>query len=55
MRNGFSDIRYTVTIKSPAPEEKVRRCKETIDRKSPVLDVLTTPVNITSSFVFKPS
>ena len=55
VRNGFNDIRYTVTIKSSAPEEKVRRCKETIDRKSPVLDVLTTPVKITSSFVHTPS
>ena len=36
VRNGFTDIRYTVTIKSPASEDKVRRCKETIDRKSPV-------------------
>ena len=54
VRNGFSDIRYTVTIQSPASEEKVRRCKETIDRKSPVIDVLTKPVNVTSSFVYKP-
>ena len=36
VRNGITDIRYTVTIQSPAPEEKVRRCKETIDRKSPI-------------------
>jgi uncharacterized OsmC-like protein len=55
VRNGFSDIRYTVTIQSPAPEEKVRRCKETIDRKSPVGDTIANPVNITSTFVFKPS
>ena len=55
VRNGFSDIRYTVTIQSPAPEEKVRRCKETIDRKSAVRDTLANPVNITSKFVFKPS
>jgi uncharacterized OsmC-like protein len=54
IRNGFSDIRYTVTIQSPAAEEKVRRCKETIDRKSPVMDVLTKPVTVTSSFVYKP-
>jgi uncharacterized OsmC-like protein len=54
VRNGLSDIRYTVTIQSPAPEEKVRRCKETIDRKSPVLDAVTQPVNVTSSFVYKP-
>jgi uncharacterized OsmC-like protein len=55
VRNGFTDIRYTVTIQSPAPEEKVRRCKETIDRKSPVGDTLANPTNITSRFVFKPS
>src|SRR4029450_7671238 len=55
VRNGFSDIRYTGTIKSPASEEKVRKCKETIDRKSPVGDTIANPVNITSKFVFEPS
>ena len=55
VRNGFSDIRYTVTIQSPASEEKVRRCKETIDRKSPVGDTIAKPVNVTSKLVFKPS
>jgi uncharacterized OsmC-like protein len=54
VRNGFTDITYTVTIQSPAPEEKVRRCKETIDRKSPVLDTLVNPVKISSRFVYKP-
>ncbi len=54
VRSGFSDIRYTVTIKSPAAEEKVRRCKETIDRKSPVRDTIANPVRITSDFVYKP-
>jgi uncharacterized OsmC-like protein len=54
VRNGISDIRYTVTIQSPAPEDKVRKCKETIDRKSPVRDTLANPVNITSHFVYKP-
>ena len=54
VRNGCSDLRYSVTIQSPAPEDKVRRCKETIDRKSPVVDMLRTPVNISSSFVYKP-
>lgn len=55
VRSGFSNIRYTVTIQSPASEERVRRCKETIDRKSPVGDTLANPMNITSKFVFKPS
>jgi uncharacterized OsmC-like protein len=54
VRSGFSDIRYTVTIKSPAAEDKVRRCKETIDRKSPVRDTIANPVNVTSKFVYKP-
>jgi uncharacterized OsmC-like protein len=54
VRNGFSDIRYTVTVQSPAPEEKVRKCKETIDRKSPVRDTIANPVNVTSTFVYKP-
>jgi len=54
VRNGVTDIRYTVTIQSPASEAQVRRCKETIDRKSPVRDTLANPVNITSTLVFKP-
>jgi uncharacterized OsmC-like protein len=53
-RNGISDIRYTVTIQSSAPEDKVRKCKETIDRKSPVRDTIANPVNIASKFVYKP-
>jgi uncharacterized OsmC-like protein len=55
VRNGITDINYTITIQSPAPEDKVRKCKETIDRKSAVRDTLANPVNITSKFVFKPS
>lgn len=55
VRNGISDIRYTVTIQSPASEEKVRRCKETIDRKSPIRDTLANPVNVTSTLVYTQS
>lgn len=55
VRNGITDIHYTVTIQSSAPEDKVRKCKETIDRKSAIRDTLANPVNITSSFVYKPS
>jgi uncharacterized OsmC-like protein len=54
VRSGISDIRYTVTIHSSAPEDKVRRCKETIDRKSPVRDTLANPVKVTSDLVYKP-
>lgn len=52
--NGITAIRYTVTVQSPAPEDKVRLCKETIDRKSPVRESLTKPVDVTSRFVYKP-
>jgi len=55
VRNGITDINYTITIQSPASEDKVRKCKETIDRKSAVRDTLANPVNITSRFVYKPS
>lgn len=55
VRNGITDIDYTITIQSPAPEDKVRRCKETIDRKSAVRDTLANPVNIRSTFVYKQS
>jgi uncharacterized OsmC-like protein len=55
VRNGITDINYTVTIQSSAPEDKVRKCKETLDRKSPIRDTLANPVNITSKFVYKPS
>ncbi len=55
VRNGITDINYTVTIQSSAPEDKVRKCKETLDRKSAVRDTLANPVNITSKFVYKPS
>ena len=54
VRSGFTDIRYTVTVQSSASEEQLRKCKETIDRKSPVGDTLRNPVNVTSRFVFKP-
>jgi len=54
IRSGLTDVRYTVTIESQAPEDRVRRCKETIDRKSPVRDTIANPVNVTSRFVYKP-
>jgi uncharacterized OsmC-like protein len=55
VRTGISDINYTITIQSPAPEAKVRKCKETIDRKSAIRDTLANPVNITSKLIYKPS
>jgi uncharacterized OsmC-like protein len=53
VRNGLDAIHYTITIQSPASEEQVRKCKETIDRKSPVRDTLARGVSITSTFVHK--
>jgi hypothetical protein len=41
-------------IQSSAPEEQVRRCKETTDRQSPLVDTVAKPVNVTSKFVYKP-
>src|SRR5437016_13813739 len=38
VRNGVTDIRYTVTIQSSAPEDKVRKCNETIDRMAQARD-----------------
>ena len=35
---GWTAVRYTTTISSPAPPERVRELVETADRHSPVLD-----------------
>ena len=36
---GYSQVRYTVTVKSPAPEEDVRRMLDIADKYSPYRDV----------------
>lgn len=38
---GYIDVRYTVTIKSSAPEEELRRLAETAEAHSPYLDVFS--------------
>ena len=36
---GYTQVRYTVTVVSPAAEEEVRRMIDTADRYSPYRDV----------------
>jgi uncharacterized OsmC-like protein len=38
---GYTQVRYIVTITSPAPEEDVRKVIDTADKYSPYLDVFT--------------
>jgi uncharacterized OsmC-like protein len=44
---GWSAIRYTVDISSPAGEEQIREVIEHADRYSPLLDDFARPVSIT--------
>lgn len=46
-RPGFTDIRGTVTLDSPASPEQLRQLKETVDRHCPVLDILSQPTPVT--------
>jgi hypothetical protein len=39
VRPGYTQVRYIVTISSPAPEEDIRRMVDTADKYSPYLDV----------------
>lgn len=43
---GFKELRYTVNIVSPAPEDELRKLIKTADRHSPVLDDLSRPIPI---------
>lgn len=43
-RAGFSAIRGTITLESPAPREALEKLKQTVDQHCPVLDMLSTPV-----------
>jgi putative redox protein len=49
VRPGFQRIEAVVTLESPAPEEDLRRLKETVDRHCPVLDILRNPVPVALS------
>ena len=49
VRNGFQKIHVTFSIKSNAPEEKLRELMELAQKRSPVFDMLShpTPVEVT--------
>jgi uncharacterized OsmC-like protein len=55
VRNGITDINYTITIQSPASEDTRSGCKGDHRPKSAVRDTPANPVNITSRFIYKPS
>ena len=44
---GWPAVRYTATISSPAPAERVRELVDTADRYSPILDDLRRSVSVT--------
>lgn len=46
VRAGYREIRATVTLDSTAPEEDLRRLKDTVDSHCPVLDMLTNTVQV---------
>lgn len=48
---GAQEIRYTVRIKGAGPKEGLVRSKETIDRKSPVRNTLSSPIKITTQII----
>jgi len=51
IRNGFQKIHVTFSVRSDAPEEKLRELVELAQKRSPVLDMLShpTPVEVTMS------
>jgi uncharacterized OsmC-like protein len=48
---GASGVHYTVTLKGKGSPEQLRRSKETLDRKSAILNSLLKPIPVTSSTV----
>jgi hypothetical protein len=46
VRPGYTQVRYVVSIASPAPDEDVRRLVETADKYSPYLDVFRHPHDV---------
>ncbi|OAB38762.1 peroxiredoxin [Paenibacillus macquariensis subsp. defensor] len=46
VRPGYSDIRYTFTIKTDSPEEKVEEFVRFLESKCPVGDTIANPVNV---------
>jgi putative redox protein len=46
VRSGFTGVQGTVTLKSPASPEELRKLKEVVDAHCPVLDILRAPVPV---------
>jgi putative redox protein len=46
VRAGFSEVRGTVHLKSPASAAELARLKDVVDAHCPVLDILTAPVPV---------
>jgi putative redox protein len=47
VKAGFSDLKYTLKVKSPDDEEKVRNLAEKVIAHCPVVDSLLNPTNVT--------
>jgi len=47
---GWPAVRYTASISSPAPEERVRELVETADRRSPILDDLRRALPVSGEY-----
>ncbi|WP_414125275.1 OsmC family protein [Rhizobium sp. BR 317] len=54
VRPGFRNITGTVTIDSPATEERLRRLKKIVDQHCPVLDILWNSVPVTLGLQHEP-
>lgn len=52
---GFNELRYRVTIDSPAPEEQVRQLIEKADAHSPVLDDFRRPIPVKREILIRPA
>ena len=52
---GYSEVRYTVAVSSPASEEDVRRVIDTADRYSPYRDVFARATDLRREVRFTPT
>ncbi|MES2762520.1 MAG: OsmC family protein [Bacteroidota bacterium] len=51
--NGAQHLHYTVTLKGKAAKEALQKTKETLDRKSAILNTLKNPLNVTTEFIIE--
>jgi len=49
--NGAQHLHYTVTLKGNASKEALQKTKETLDKKSAILNTLKNPLSITTEFI----